>query len=210
MKPLNDLIVSDDCWVEIQDHAVKAVNETVILPCEPSEAEYAIQQLQITNKSYLGTIVYKTGGLLIDRGWLRLLGSGNEHIGGTVLSWRPWAPSGMLIIGYDVVGGFFAIEESSRHVIYFAPDTLQWEDTEKGYEDFVLWACYGDLGLFYSTMRWQTWQEDISSLQGDQGFSVFPFLWSAEGQDIEKNTKKPVNITELWTFQQDAKEQLEG
>ncbi len=64
----------------------------------------------------MGAIALETGGILIDHGWLRFLGSGHERMRGSLLTWN--ANGGMIeshllknafIVAHDVVGGFFAL-----------------------------------------------------------------------------------------------------
>ena len=54
-----------------------------------------------------------------------------------------------LLIGDDVVGGFFAINggglgEEVGKAHYFAPDSLSWESLGVGYTDFLLWCFSGE------------------------------------------------------------------
>jgi hypothetical protein len=55
----------------------------------------------------------------------------------------------------------------------------------------------GDVDLFYKEMRWRTWREDVRLLRGDQGFMVYPFLFTEESS-IEDRERGPVPMTELW------------
>jgi hypothetical protein len=184
----------------------QAENEVTLLHADPKQAEVLLSYYPIPASSLVGEMA-GVGGLLVDRGWLRLLGSGHEGIRGHLMSWNDGnAP--YFIVGYDVVGGFFAVDGARGNVLHWAPDTLAWEDTEKDYGNFMLWALNGDLDLYYSTMRWSHWEKDVRRLQGHEGFLIQSFLWSAEGQDMEKNVKKPVSITELWQLQQDIAQQL--
>lgn len=48
-----------------------------ILPRDPAAAEAELVKTQVTTRSVMGAVVYETGGILIDRGWLRILGSGS-------------------------------------------------------------------------------------------------------------------------------------
>lgn len=64
----------------------------------------------------MGAIVYETGGLLIDHGWLRILGSGHARLPRSIASWNQGRtifgdvdPPGYLLVADDVVGGLFAI-----------------------------------------------------------------------------------------------------
>jgi hypothetical protein len=118
----------------------------------------------------MGAIIYETGGLLIDFGWLRILGSGHPRLPRTLPGWnlgRTIDVAGrtlaFLLIADDVLGGFFAINggglgEGHRNVFYFAPDSLAWEDMELGYSDFIQWCLSGDVAQFYGGYRWEGWE----------------------------------------------------
>ncbi len=171
--------------------------------------------LQVTTRSPMGAIALETGGILIDRGWLRFLGSGHERMRGSLLTWN--ANGGMIeshllknafIVAHDVVGGFFALNGGAfagklGTAFYFAPDTLKWEDTKKSYSDLLSWALSGDVGLFYQSMRWPDWENDISSLSGDRGISIFPFLFTEKGIPVSERSRRSVPLDELWRLHLD-------
>lgn len=220
-KNLEELIFNrENTWLMVQDWIEAAENHVEVLTDNRIEGEKTLLQLQITNKSTMGAIALECGGLLIDKGWLRILGSGNDKISGSLLSWNnldgteiEYPMEKAMIIAYDVVGGFYAINagelgSSFKSVFYFAPDTLEWEDTEKGYTDFILWALNGDLNLYYETFRWKGWEDDVKRLSGSQGISIFPYLWTKEGKDIEKCYKRAVPMRELWGIQNEFSRQI--
>ena len=109
----------------------------------------------------MGALVYGSGGLLIDNGWLRIAGSGHPRLPRDPASWtqRPeFASVRALPIADDVAGGIFALNggdlgEDTGCVYYFAPDTLNWESLEVGYSEFLQWALSGDLDTFYENVR---------------------------------------------------------
>ena len=79
-----------------------------ILAVEPERCDQCLVGMQVTLRSVLGALAYETGGLLIDHGWLRLLGGGHgtlpslyEALG---LNEGSTAPE-YFVLGWDVVGG---------------------------------------------------------------------------------------------------------
>lgn len=64
-------------WLSVQQWLKEASNHYEVLPCNPSQAGNALYHLQVTTGSTLGSVVYETGGILIDGGWLRVFGSGH-------------------------------------------------------------------------------------------------------------------------------------
>ncbi|OWA33614.1 hypothetical protein B9G55_19865 [Saccharibacillus sp. O16] len=222
MKRLEDLLSSDSAWPSLLQTIEQAENDVHVLPTERQRAEETLVDMQASDRTTLGAVVLNSGGLLIDRGWLKVLGSGHPDIEGDLLSWNgqgaaPLAlqvkPEGYVIVAYDLAGGFFAINNGAFHdhaptVHYFAPDTLEWEDTEKGYTDFLDWALNGDLDQYYATFRWKGWVEDIAALQGGQVMLIVPFLWTEEGRDVNNAQRKPVSASELWDMQQEMQREL--
>ncbi|HCL8608618.1 TPA: DUF2625 domain-containing protein, partial [Escherichia coli] len=181
------------------------------LPVNKDLAETALYQLQVTTKSPMGALVYGSGGLLIDNGWLRIAGSGHPRLPRDPVSWtqRPeFAGVRALPIADDVAGGIFALNggdlgEDTGCVYYFAPDTLNWESLEVGYSEFLQWALSGDLDTFYENVRWQQWREDVIKLSATEAFTFYPFLWV---QSEEARTRKVISLTELWEMQYQMKE----
>ena len=166
----------------------------------------------------MGALIFETGGVLVDGGWLRILGSGHPRLPRTLPGWnkdRTWsegepAPP-LLLVADDVIGGSFAVNGGALdgppgHVHYFAPERLEWESLERGYSDFFQWTLEGDLEKFYGAQRWPGWFEEASALAGDQAFSIYPFLW-AEGPPIEKRSRKAVPLAELFDLQFDIRRQ---
>jgi hypothetical protein len=47
-------------------------------------------------------------------------------------------------------------------------------------------------------LRWKTWEQDVKNIDGDKGVICNPLLYTKEGQDINKVTRKIVPIQELW------------
>ncbi|RUT44535.1 DUF2625 family protein [Paenibacillus anaericanus] len=209
MRDLSELIFEDNAWAMIQDWIRDSQAKIHILENTRAEGEEALVHLQITNKSTMGAIALECGGLVVDHGWLYILGSGHPEIFGSLINNKHLSllEEGF-VVAYDVVGGIFAIntggfDNSSRNVFYFAPDTLEWEDTGKGYTDFIYWVLHGDLNKYYESFRWSNWLDDVNVLTSDQGISIFPYMWTTQGQDIENSFKKAIFIKEIWGIQSD-------
>ena len=220
LKTLNELIEKNESgWELVSEWIKQATNPIEILTKDQEQAEIALYQTQVTTRSPMGAIIYETGGILVDNGWLRILGSGNEKLDRTLPNWNKGKtyneygekPS-LLLIADDIVGGFFAINggalgEDLGMVYYFAPDSLNWEPMDIGYSNFIWWAFTGNLEDYYENIRWKNWKEEISKLNGNQGISFYPFLWTKH-KNIRKLSRKAVPITEIWSFQQDVVKQL--
>ncbi|MCR8845642.1 DUF2625 domain-containing protein [Paenibacillus sp. SC116] len=207
MKDISELLVEDNAWMMIQDWIGDSQANIRILENTEVEGKEALFHLQITNKSTMGAIALECGGFLIDHGWLYILGSGHPEIFGSLINntHQSLFEEGF-VVAYDVVGGIFAMntgkfDNNNRNIYYFAPDTLEWEDTGKGYTDFIYWVLQGDLNKYYESFRWSNWIEDVSVLTRDQGISIYPYLWTKQGEDVENSYKKAISIKELWAIQ---------
>lgn len=220
LKTLDELIEKDEpAWELVSEWIEQATNPIEILSKNQEQAESALYQTQVTTRSPMGAIIYETGGILIDNGWLRILGSGNGKLDRNLPNWNKGKtfdefgekPS-LLLIADDIVGGFFAINggalgQDLGKVYYFGPDTLNWEPMDIGYSDFIWWAFTGNLADYYDNVRWKNWKKEISKLNGNQGISFYPFLWTKH-KNIEKLSRKAVPIAEIWTLQQEVLKQL--
>jgi hypothetical protein len=83
---------------------------------------------------------------------------------------------------------------------YFAPESLAWEALDLTYSDFLNFCFNGDVKGFYKNFHWKGYEKDILSITGDQAFSFIPFLWAKEGKDLNKVSKKPVPIEEIYSL----------
>lgn len=212
MRELLQLIDTKEPGMNIVRQWYKgATNEVEILPCDLKRAEQALYETQVTTRSPMGAIIYETGGILINGGWIRILGSGHPRFDRSLPGWNKGKygyetgkQSSVLLVADDILGGFFAINggglspENIGKVFYFAPDTQVWEPTELGYSDFIVWCFQGDLNLFYQGFYWKGYENELKTISGTDAVSFYPFLWTEEGTDINNCTRKIVPVQEIW------------
>ncbi|PKV75064.1 uncharacterized protein DUF2625 [Pontibacter ramchanderi] len=218
-RPLSALINKEDSgWTLVQDWLKVASNKVEVLPKQQQKAENALLQLQVTTRSPMGAIVYESGGILVDDGWIRILGSGSAKLDRSIMEWnrgKSYTNDGeqpsFLLVADDVLGGFFAInagafgQEEIGKVFYFSPDNLEWESLGIGYSDFISFCFAGNIDKFYEGLRWENWREEVKKVDGKKGIHCFPFLWIAEGKDLNKVSRKAVPIQELWNLYMEQK-----
>lgn len=211
MKTLQELIdLEDPAWPLVQQWISEAINFVEVLQTSGDvERERALTDAQVTTRSPMGAIIYESGGILVDHGWLRILGSGHPRLPRSLPSWnvdRSFTVSGQqpsfLLIADDVVGGFFAVDGGGLgcergKVCYLPPDTLVWEDTGKSYSDFLVWSFNGDLEMYYETMRWENWREDLKGICGDEAFGFMPPLCFGDAP-IDKRSRELVRVAKLY------------
>jgi hypothetical protein len=199
-----------DELIDNQEPAIKLLQQLVNdakVPCEllppGREREKALLYLQVTTRSTLGALAYDTGGLLIDDGWLRLLGSGHAKLSRSLHEWNsPRTDGAFYLVGDDLAGGFFAINggafgDDLGSVYYWPPDSLEWESLERGFTDFVAMFLTHTIENYYTDLRWSSWREDARSASSDQCFAFFPFLWTKEGS-VERSHRSVVPMSQMW------------
>jgi hypothetical protein len=209
-----------DELIDNQEPAIKLLQQLVNdakVPCEllppGPEREKALLYLQVTTRSTLGALAYDTGGLLIDDGWLRLLGSGHAKLSRSLHEWNsPRTDGAFYLVGDDLAGGFFAINggafgDDLGSVYYWPPDSLEWESLERGFTDFVAMFLTHTIENYYTDLRWSSWREDARSASSDQYFAFFPFLWTKEGS-VERSHRSVVPMSQMWDAKVDIVRQL--
>ena len=182
-------------WPLVKRWIDQAANEVTTLPADTEAGARVLEALGITERSVLGALAVHTGGLAVDHNWLRVLG------GPALLDWSRHLDDA-LIVGHDVVAGFYAVDKQDGEVRYLAPDTLEWEGTEMGHAAWVHWTLAGEVGAFYESLRWPGWEEEIAALPPDTGLTLYPAPFSREGRVIADVKRGPTPMAELWDVQQ--------
>jgi len=213
MQGLDELInKTDPAWPLVKKWIDSAKNKIEVLEPDSANAKNALYNAQVSTYSTLGAVIYNTGGIMIDNGWLRILGSGSKRLNRSVPEWNKGKTikefgdkPAYLLIADDAAGGFFAINygafgQDLKNVYYLAPNSLKWESLGAGYGEFILFCFDSDLSKFYEGLRWSTWNQFIANLDGNKSYSFRPYLWSDEGKDIEKCTRKLVPTEDLFQF----------
>ena len=169
-----------------RDWVATSARTVEVLP--PARGEETLTQLQVSARSTLGSIALETGGILVDDGWLRILGGGSEALP-SVAEWAGLGDVQLvepvdrgLCVAFDAVGGFFVLLAHTNRVHSFMPDTLDWQDTGLGYSAFVHWTLHGDLDRFYGALRRADWR----GLAPDEAVSI-----------RDGTTRR---VTELWAL----------
>jgi hypothetical protein len=221
MRPIEDLInTKDPGWPLVKRWIDEAKNKVEVLACDTVKAKDALFESQVTTRSPMGAIVFASGGILVDDGWIRILGSGNSRLTRSLPAWNkgksssyPGQKPGFYLVADDAIGGFFAINggvlgNDPGKMYYLSPDDLEWEPMEKTYTEFLLFCFSGDLENYYSGYRWKGWRKETDSLSGDQTFNFFPPLFTKEGKDLSKSSRKAVPVEEQYSYTLDMKRQL--
>ncbi len=176
----------------------KSKSEIIVLPVDSEKVEKAKSIYQLDDKSSLGEIVTLTGGIICDK-WVRIFGSGDIDF---VEKNEFLKQYGMIVVGEDITGGLFSINAENM-VHYFAPDTLEWEELDIKYSDFIfLFVAGGErIDEFYELCRFDNWQTEIKNIKSNEGLLYIPFLWSKEIKKVNSIRHKIVPIEEIQKLQ---------
>jgi hypothetical protein len=182
-------------WTLLQRWIAQAGNDVTVLDADAEAAPATLEALGVSDRSVLGALAASTGGLKIDHGWLCVLG------GPGLLEWRDKLDS-EIVVGHDVVAGFFAVDKHEGEVRYLAPETLEWTGMEMGHSEWVHWTLAGDLEAFYAHLRWPGWEDESAALGADQGLEIDPPPFTREGRSIAAAGRTAAPMAALWDRQQ--------
>jgi hypothetical protein len=212
LRTLEELIDRvDPAWPIVRSWIEEAHNPVEVLPPDLAVRDKALHSSQVTTHSALGAVIYETGGLLVDHGWVRVLGSGSARLPRAIHDWNfgrtyhgTGPAPGFFLVADDAAGGFFALDggalgEGRCDVYYHAPDTLEWEPLGMPYSSFLQWLFSSNLAEWSAELRWPGWREEIESMPGDRAILFYPFLFVSEGSP-EKSRRRPVSLSELYAL----------
>jgi hypothetical protein len=212
-KSWRELVSEEDAISLIRGSIAGAPTDIAVLDSPQGTGQRALEALQVTTRSPLGAVAFHTGGILVDHGWLRILGSGAPRLPRAIDLWNGVAGSPRfaqgLLIADDALGGFFAWFTEPRTVHYLSPDTFEWEDLELGYSDWLSWCFTDRLAKFYDGFRWDGWVPEVEALDGGDALHVWPPL-VAKGPVLAHRSRRAVPVEELWHLTLDLQGQLRG
>ena len=142
-------------------------------------------------------------------GYLKILGNDSEN-GFSYCNelFSKCYNSNRCLIAYDILGGLFAINiEKLNAIEYFAPDTLEWEDLEIDYKDFLYWVTTNQLDTFYQELIVSDLFTLDLSLEANEVVLTYPFIWSMEYTPSDA-VRKIIPFKELLEMNADFYRQL--
>ena len=213
LKTVDQLVnYSDPGWKKLKKEIDTAINKVEIMPVDTNQARDAIYQVQVSTESPLGSIIYMTGGMLFEEGWIRILGSGSNRLSRSIATWNKGKTFNevgermpYLLIGDDAMGGFFALNYGGLggdggKVYYLAPATLQWQALEMTLSEFLHFCFDGDFEEFYKPYMSKNWRYEVTNLPPDKCYNFTPPLWSKEGKKFTKSVRKYVPCEEQYNL----------
>lgn len=142
-------------------------------------------------------------------GYLKILGNDSEN-GFSYCNelFSKCYNSNHCLIAYDILGGLFAINiEKLNSIEYFAPDTLEWENLEIDYKEFLYWVTTNQLDTFYQELIVPDLLTLDLSLEKNEVVLTYPFIWSME-YTPSGAVRKIVRFKELLEMNADFYRQL--
>lgn len=210
MQNVNELINTEEPgWELVRQWIDEATRPVEVLPIlSKLQAEDALYQTQVSTRSPMGAIIYETGGILVNNGWIRILGSGSDKLKRSIPEWNKdksyhayGEQAGLLLVADDALGGFFCINggllgKDVGNIYYFAPDSLDFEPLEINYSQLITFFLSGNIEQFYEGFHWDTEHEDLKMLSADDVFNFSPPLWTVEGKNLNESVKRHVSAEE--------------
>jgi hypothetical protein len=200
----------EPAWPDVERWIKAAKNQVEVLPADRARSDATLVALQVTTRLPIGAIAWKTGGLYVGGGWVRMFGGGCDRLPHGLASWNGLGgmagadprPDGFLVVGCDLSGGFFAInggalKGAKGNVLYYSPERLTWQDLGRSYSHFLVWLFAIDLQPIYQNRRWPGWEADAAAAPGDQAFLIDPPL-SVPGPPIAERGHTLAPLTDLW------------
>jgi len=213
--------VDDASWPLIQEWLADSTLDSRMVAASAEIRDAALTALQVTVRSTLGGLVWNCGAILIDHGWIKLLGAGAgdlpaAHVADFASETGRFTG---VICAYDALGGCFVIhgegfEADAREVLYWAPDSLRWERLGVGHSALVNFLLSDRVDLFYKDLRWDGWEETAEELTAAQGISAYPPPFAAEGKPGAVVSRAVVPLAEVvesgFRFAEQLKEHPNG
>ena len=192
-----------------------------VLPAEPHRAQRVAAALGVSDRAMLYAVATQLGAVMVDDGWVRVLGGGVDGHRADLASWNGLGDSPVLTrtadvfcVAFDVLGGLFAMDGGTEPgaMNYFAPDALRWEPLEIPYSAWLRWLLTEPDGLagFYGSLRWTGWQEEARALALDEAIHTYPPPWTREGKDLARVSRRAVPAREVVEIAFEAARELDG
>ena len=183
--------------MELGELLLNGKNRVEIIPADAACAKINADYYGADGQTTFGMLITQSGGVVVN-GAVRLLGSNQDpNFRDICLFNVKHGSAGLVFIGDDIFGGIFAVNtglfspDNLGSIMYLAPDTLEWEDTELQLSGLFAWLKDGDMAGFYGQFS----EEEYNALCArNVGFnkvlSFYPPQWSAEFSNGERDVRE--------------------
>lgn len=190
--------------MQLSDMLLNGKNHVEIIPVDAPAAEINSEYYQADASTNFGLLITQCGGVVAN-GVVRLLGSNRDeqYRDINLFNIKFGSGRGFIILGDDIFGGIFAVNtglfpDFVGNIMYFAPDTLDWEDLEMRLSGFLAWLKDGDMAEYYGQFS----EEEYESLRArnvpfNKVLNILPPQWSAEFA-TEKHDVREIDVNEYY------------
>ncbi len=172
--------------MELEEMLTGGKNRVEIAPADTPCAAINAEYFQADESSNFGLLVNQCGGI-VSEGIVRLLGSTRDSKFRDINMFNvKFGGAGYIILGDDIFGGIFALNtglfpDSMGSVIYFAPDSLEWEDLGIKLSGLFGFLANGDIRAFYGNIPDELFAKCVGmNVTFNRILSFYPPQWSAE------------------------------
>jgi hypothetical protein len=82
VRPLTELLdIDDPAWPETAAAIAAAPYPVVVLDADPQRADAELLRAQVTTRSWLASVIHRTGGLVLDLGSVAVAADGSLKTG---------------------------------------------------------------------------------------------------------------------------------
>ena len=139
MRPVSELInKAEPGWPVVKQWIDSAKNKIEVIPVDTVKSKDALYKTQVTTRSIMGAIVYSTGGILVDNGWIRILGSGSAKMQRTLPDWN----KGKAFNEFGERPIFFLVADDARRIFCHQ----LWKFRKRPWENILLIARRFEMG----------------------------------------------------------------
>ena len=185
--------------MKLADLLLNGKNNIEILPPDPERVKENAEFYQADDQTTFGMLIHHSGGVSVN-GVVRLLGSTNDTNCSDIQKQNgEFGGNGFVIFGDDIFGGIFALNlgllpECPGNIIYFAPDTLEFEDLGLKLSGLFEFLRNGDLSEFYGQFSPEEF-EDLRAMnvKFNEVLHIMPPMWSKEFK-TEKHDVRAISI----------------
>lgn len=187
--------------MELGEKLLNGASHVEIIPPDKPCAEINSAYYQADGSTNFGLLITQSGGVIVN-GVVRLLGSNRDPQFRDINMFNiKFGSAGMVFIGDDIFGGIFAVNtglfsDNLGSIMYFAPDTLEWEDTELQLSGLFAWLKDGDMAGYYGQFSAEEYEKlRAMNIGFNEVLHILPPQWSAEFK-TENHDVRAIDINE--------------
>lgn len=191
--------------MQLSELLLDGKNHVEIIPPDPERVKENAEFYQADDQTTFGMLLHHSGGV-VSNGVVRLLGSTADPDYRDINKFNAeFGGNGFVILGDDIFGGIFALNlgllpECPGNIIYFAPDTMEFEDLELKLSQLLEFMRNGDLDEFYGQFSPEEYEAlKAMNVKFNEVLHIMPPMWSKEFK-TEKHDVRAINVREYYKF----------